>query len=238
MRAYARDLGISKSHLSEILRGKNKLSPDRAMKFVSRLGLNRTDMEVFLDLVELESDSNELARRRAERRLNARFFKLNTMSDDQFTPVSEWYFMPIMELLATNLQDHSAENIGKRLGLTPETAAKALEILVQNNFLTLMDGKYTVNSENTTCPNTPSSVIRNYYHKMLAMADKALEEQPLERRDYSVATMAISREKLAIAKDRIRNFRRELFLELNDGVLEKDAVYSLSICLFELTKDL
>lgn len=232
LRAFARDLSISKTHLAEILRGKNQLSLELASKFIQKLNLERFDSEIFMDLVEVEIGGNDSIKLRAQKRLEARFINLKQLEPTEFFPISEWYFMPLMELLTLPLESHSAENLAQRLGLTTETVEQALIVLLQNNFISQEGSRYTV-TQNSTNP-IPSPVIRQYYHKTLDVAAKALEQQSSDNRDFSVITFTMSKRKMNLVKERIRQFRRELALEMaNDH--DKDAVYTLSLNLFEST---
>ena len=70
----------------------------------------------------------------------------------------------------------------------------------------------------------------------LALIEKSLESTPLDKQDFSMVTVAISKAKLPEAKARIKAFRRELAAFLDAG--SKDEVYNLSMYLFPLTKNL
>ena len=52
MRAFARDLEISPSRLSEILNGRGGMSSVMAQKIASKLGLQRSEIDYFKALVE------------------------------------------------------------------------------------------------------------------------------------------------------------------------------------------
>jgi uncharacterized protein (TIGR02147 family) len=232
VRAFARDLDISKTHLAEILRGKNQLSVELADKFTKKLNFDRAEAENFLDLVEAESGASTLLKTRAQKRLEARFLDLKNLEPEEFSPISEWYFMPLMELLTLPLASHSPEHLAARLGIPAETVALALEILLRQKLIARDGAKYTV-TQNTTQP-VPSQIIRKYYHKNFEVAAQALETQDIDQRDFSVITFTLSKQKLKLAKDRIQQFRRELALELTQDP-EKDAVYTLAINFFEAT---
>lgn len=236
LRAYARDLGISTAHLSEVLNGKSHLSPDRASKLVLKLGLSEVDQETFIDLVEVEAPGDSPAKRRAKQRLSSKFMELKVLSEGAFTPISEWYFLPLLELIPISPQPHSMEHFASRLGLSTAKVEAALEVLVQNGFISQCDGNFVVNDPALTTTNEiPSTTIRNYYRTTLQRAENAIEEQTLEQRDFSVANIALSKKKLGMVKERIRQFRRQLALDLAEDA-GKDAVYTLSICFFETTK--
>ena len=63
----------------------------------------------------------------------------------------------------------------------------------------------------------------------------SLEKDPIDVRDMSGITMAISTRKLPEARKLIMDFRRKLCAFLEDG--HKDAVYRLNVQLFPLSQE-
>lgn len=234
LRAYARDLGLSPTHLSDILREKGQLSSDRAATVVTKLNLNDFDSEIFLDLVEVECVGNEPAKMRAVRRLKAHFTDAKFLEPGTFAPIFEWYYLALMELLGTKIESDSPEYLGRRLGLAPEKIREALDLLLKNGLIA-HDGTRLVVQNHTTPSDVPSEVVRRYHRQVLEKASTAMEEQDVSRRDVSAITIGIRRDKVGLVKERLRQFRRQLALELSEGV-DKDSVYTLSMCFFEMTQ--
>ena len=56
LRAYARDLGISSSMLSELFNYRRKLSTKKAEQILKRINLSEREANVFMALVKKESD--------------------------------------------------------------------------------------------------------------------------------------------------------------------------------------
>jgi uncharacterized protein (TIGR02147 family) len=236
MRALARDLGLSSTHLNDIMKGKNHLSVDKAELIAKKLQLDQENYDLFMDLVESEYGSNEIAKQRAEKRLTARLFPFKNLSPEEFSPVSAWYYMPLLEMFSTRLESHAPEYLARRLGLPLETMETALETLIQEGLLRRDGPRFVVCEDTSTSSKTPSDVIRRYHQQMLDHARVAIVEQPLANRHISAMTISMSKNKVALAKERIMQFRRQLAVELTEGS-DKDAVYTMSICLFENTKD-
>lgn len=232
LRAFARDLGISKTHLAEILRGNNQLSLDSAAKFVKKLNLSAVDAINFMDMVEIESGNSERTRLQAKMRLEARHINFRNLEPEEFSPISDWHFMPLMELLTLPLESHSPEYLASRLGVSKEIIEQALQTLLRQNLISQVDSKYVI-TENTTKP-VASHIIRQYYRTNLDVAAQALEKQSIDNRDFSVITFTMSKRKLDLVKERLQQFRRELALELTQDQ-ERDAVYTLSMNFFEAT---
>ena len=70
LRAFSRDLNISPSSLSKILRGKQGLSPSMARKICSILNFDENKSQLFCDLVTLQDGRNHLMKGSAKKRID------------------------------------------------------------------------------------------------------------------------------------------------------------------------
>lgn len=82
LRAFARDLGIAPSRVSEILSGKQGLSRKAALSIAERLGLSTEEAEAFADLVDCRHCRTLDGRERARRRLGVRPFRNRELQQD------------------------------------------------------------------------------------------------------------------------------------------------------------
>jgi uncharacterized protein (TIGR02147 family) len=80
----------------------------------------------------------------------------------------------------------------------------------------------------------PSTAIRKYHRDNLVKAAEALEEVPVELRDFSSITMATCSEKVGQARELIRKFREELSDLMESG--DRETVYTLAVQLFPVCK--
>lgn len=69
--SFARDLKISRSLLSEVLKGKHGLSRSAAIKISNNLGFSEVEREKFCDLVDSEHARSSTERKLAAERLKA-----------------------------------------------------------------------------------------------------------------------------------------------------------------------
>lgn len=236
LRAFARDLNVSASRLSEVFSGKCGISRKRALDFSKKLQLSAEDEAIFLDMVDLEHTRSQLSRQWAEERLRAKLLDAKTLKADELTIIDEWYYLPLIELLQTAHVEHTPEFFAKRLGITVEQAAHAIETLLRLELISFVDGKYVqAVSDRSTSSNIPSPALRKHNKRYIQLAEAAIETKPLPERDFSTMIMAIDKSKMEFAKERIRKFRRELMKEL-EALPNKDAVYCLSMGFFEVTE--
>ena len=93
---------------------------------------------------------------------------------------------------------------------------------------------FTLQQEGAIKSGFPSKSVRKYQQQILEKALFALQERSLEERDFSSAVFVLNKKQIKHAKERIKQFRRSLMREL-EGIEDQDAVYCLSMQLFELT---
>ena len=113
----------------------------------------------------------------------------------------------------------------------------AIERLKRLGLLEVKGEKWICRQSNTTLGSDFTSMaLKKMQAQILTQAGRALEAIPVERRDQTSMTMAVDSRRLAMAKEKIKDFRRELseFLE-GDG--EKDTVFQLSIGLFPISQN-
>ncbi len=70
LRAFSRDLNISSSSLSKILRGEQGLSPSMARKICSILNFDENKSQLFCDLVTIQDGRNHLMKGAAQKRID------------------------------------------------------------------------------------------------------------------------------------------------------------------------
>ncbi|QDK44885.1 hypothetical protein DOM22_06770 [Bdellovibrio sp. ZAP7] len=237
MRAFARDIGVSASRLSELLNSKVGLSDSRATIVADRLQLKGKEKAFFIDLVQAEHARSKLAKKAASERVKAYLLDAKKISDDDFHLISDWQNLAVLELVDIPGTPHSFSAIAKKLGISVAEAEATVARLMKVGLLKEEGGRWVVSdSDSTTTADVPSIAIQNYHRQMLERASRSLSVDPVESRDLSSVVFSLDSTQLAYAKERIREFRRVLSQELA-GMPSKDKVYSLAIQLFELKGD-
>lgn len=84
LRAFARDLEVPSSRLSEILNRKMGLSETRAVALAEKLNLSSSEREFFIDLALAEHARSAVIKEMAQRRVNARSEVPVHISDNEF----------------------------------------------------------------------------------------------------------------------------------------------------------
>ena len=237
LRAYARDLSIAPSRLSEIFNKKSGLSRKRAEKLAFVLDFNAYEKEVFCTLVETEHARSKakknLAREKLEKfQSDTKFENLNL---DVFRAIADWYHLAIIEL--TYLKDFKSDIvwIAKKLGITQTQTKIALDRLTRLGLLTRnREGHVRSKNEfNATPDGVPSEAIKKSHHQLLAKAISALYTQSVGERDFSAMMLSLDKRKLNEAKTWIKEFRRKFCKKISQDY-KRDGLYCLSIQFFNI----
>lgn len=230
LRAFARTLDVEASALSKILNGKRSLTPKMLHRMCTQLGIAPDEVNRY----EQTLSTARTTRRRPLRNDD----DFEPVGADEFTAISDWYHYAILELMSVDGFKPQSSWIARALGLSVSEVNFAIERLVRLGLLEVTpDGNWRQQAGQltTSASSFTTAAFRKLQRQILQQAVDALETVPLSERDQSSMTMAISKAKLAGAKERIRQFRRELCAYLQDSPLH-DEVYQLSISLFPVSR--
>ena len=221
LRSFARFLGISHTSLSCILRGQRPVSQKTKLKVASALGLAPDQLEMFQETDLPETQNFE------------------KISVEQYHLMADWYHDAILELLH-NKDFHEDYNwIASRLEISPYQARDAMERLILLGQVERTDAGLRPTFQLTTTVHQPLSTAarRKNQKQLLEKALLAVDEVSFEERDNSSVVMAISKTDLPVAKEMIKQFRRELLKKLQSPQKESDSVYQLAVAFFPLTHE-
>ena len=240
LRAFARDLGVSASTISEIFSGKHKLSLRNANRIVGQLNLSELEKENFIDQVALEHSVNKQQQKilitRIKRRSKQSHGKLPL---DLFKVISDWQHFAILEL--TNIKGfRSCEKwVADQLGLNEEVITESVERLEKIGAIRRKKGEWTVQPEfqnNFVGYDVPSEAIKKF-HKQIIHRIFEKVYTPIETREFSSTLLPLTVEEYKLIKKNIKKFKNKLFSQISDDS-NKDDLYMLGIQLVPVTKNI
>ena len=234
LRSFSRDLEVSASHLSEVLRGLGSIGRSSGEKIGYKLGLNFKEVEYFVALIDYEHSKNPRMKAKA-REIIVNFQKsgFQKLADDEIALTNEWYFFGILSAMELDHYNGNLEFIQFELALDIETLKTAMDTLVRLGLVLMEDDKYCLTGAQFCFGGEqPSSYVRKHHRQHLELAADLLNRVPYSDRDYSGTTMAIDKSKIPKAREMIKKFRRELCRELESGA--KNSVYQINIQLLPL----
>ena len=220
LRAFARASGISHTVLSLVLSGKRPLSKKAALKLA--------------DYLELDPESRQNVLKPYESKPTPEF---STLSLDAFSVISDWYHYAILSLMELPDAKLDARWIAKRIGISVLDAKMAIERLQRLELLVEdAEGRFHQRGLPIKIDNTVSTAATRRFHKqVLARAAESIEKDDIAERDFSSMTFAMDVSSVEFARERIREFRRQLTAELEMRGTPQ-SVYYLTVQLFPVAK--
>lgn len=221
IRAFAKDLSINDSTLSQLISGKRKVTPNRIKTLGKSLGLNDKKIIQLIENAGVKFDREEVM-----------------VSLQKFNLTSEWYFDAIIELVKVK-SDMTFKDIAQYLGITQSQAKIALKELIALEIITKQDNQLICNQSKSLTSfyesSSTSEALKEYQKKMLKLSEKALRNDPREKRNHTSHVMAVSSEKIPEVIKRIREFQHELANFIEDNHTKKDEVIAMQFSLFQLS---
>jgi uncharacterized protein (TIGR02147 family) len=224
-RYFSRIAGYaSPNFLKLVAEGQRQLSPDSIQRFADALGLDERERDQFEALVRLGQATNDAERNRF-------YGKLRRTADAsppalrleraQYEVYSLWYAIPMRDLIAEPDFQEDPEWIARRMHprIKASEAQRALSLLEQTGLVSrdasgrLVRGQAKI----ATAPKVRSLAVRNYHRAMLAHAAQALDGLPVESRDITSLTVAMSRGRYEAVCARVAAFREELLDFIEDS---------------------
>jgi uncharacterized protein (TIGR02147 family) len=211
LRAFARDLQLSPSHLSRILNCKKKLSLRRAIEIANLLDFSPETKREFLGSV---TDFLLKKTQRVPTGLAPDNLELFKIEVEQFKFLREWYHAAILEVIS--LEDFIPKYswVAKQLGITPRQVLGAVSRLERLGLLIITPTEWKRTRRHfVISPQIASGAIRAYHTQMIEKGLIHLKTQPdesFEVRDVTGTTMAIDPKDFLEITRRIKNFRHSL----------------------------
>jgi uncharacterized protein (TIGR02147 family) len=223
LRAFARDLQVGVTTLSDVLGDKRSLSKTNLQKVIARLSVSPAEAE------KLWGDYRETVNKPLE--IDDR----TLLDEDTFRLIADWQYLAILNLAKIKNNQARPEWIAERLGLDPGTAEEALSRLYRLELIKKVRGQMVRTAKPlTTSKDIPSAAIRKHHSQNLLLAEKSLHRDNVQQREFGSVTMAVNPENLPQAKAILLKTRNKLADLLQVGPVSE--VYTLSFQLFPLTQ--
>lgn len=237
LRAFARDIGISPSQLSEVLKQKIGLSSKKAVSIAEKMGFSKNEVLLFKAMVEAEHGRSPRIIEEAKKVIasNKHSSNFKGLSLDGFKLISDWQYFAILSTMEIDDYDGTTLYISKHLGLEISLIEDNIKRLLKLDIIDLKEGKFLPTGEMlTTTHDIQSSALKKFHKQHISKSAEAIDKVSVEKRDITTMTMAIDIKKLPEAKKLITKFRRDLCQFMEDG--QKNHVYNLNVQLIPLSE--
>jgi uncharacterized protein (TIGR02147 family) len=229
LRAYARDIGIHPSTLSQIINGKRPLPVKDSELVAKRLNLSPKESSLFKEsLLRNKSTFSQIKISEEDSRIQ--------LDDSYYKIIAEWEHYALLELF--NLQDFNRTNadVARRLDLTSNRTDVVITNLLTCGLLEKEeDGRIKkVFNDVKTSEDITSQALQDSHRETMQMGIQKLSTIDVDLRDFSSSTLAIDMKKLPEAKALIREFRRKMAILTEEG--DREEVYQIAVQFYPLSK--
>lgn len=238
LRAFARDLDLSPSTLSDYLKGKMGLSRERVYHLSKKLNLSGVQRDHWWDLLESKYARNSEVKKIASARAKGRSMESkNRLALEKFQMISEWQHFAIMELVEISPAYHCAESIAKALNISVKIVRESIERLEKLSMIQIKNGKWSVDSNASVFggSDVTNKALREFHAQSLQKALEALETQPIAARESQTIIFGIADDKIAEMKIELHKIMISYIMKYAEVSQTKNAVYCLATHLFSLT---
>jgi uncharacterized protein (TIGR02147 family) len=236
LRAFARDIGMKAATLSDVLKGRYGLSPDRAIKIAERLGLSEDKKAYFRDLVASKHARSSAAREAALQRVQALRQKLEykMLRDSESLAHSSWEFSAVRQFIRLRGGDVGLEEISRGLRLSREKVVDVVESLLTMGLLESTGSRFQMKDANLKSESrAPSASIRAFHKSILNLAAERLETGVISERKYLSSVFTVNASRLEEARAWLEEMNREFLEKFHDDKTATD-LYAFSLQLFKI----
>ncbi len=223
LRAFSRKLKMQPSAVSEIMKGKRRVSGKLASRIVQHLSLHPKDAKRVLSLFS-GTPKDDASVEQEE------------LSHEIFSLISEWQHFAILSLVETHDFRNDLEWIAERLNLRKSEAKDAVERLLRLGLLREEKAVLKPTGKSfRTSDGVHSTAVQHSHLASFEFAKQVVENVDVEVRDFTSMTFATRVDLLPEAKKLVREFYAKMN-SLLEGTSQANEVYQMNIQLLPLTQ--
>lgn len=237
LRAFARDIELSPSRLSEVMSGKHGISRSSARIICKSLGLAQSKIEYWCDVVDAKFARCDRLRAQALRRLKKAHNEpeLYEFSGDEFSLISDWYHLAILELMKVKSFEPSVAWISECLKIGEQTAFEAIGRLERLELISIDDDGawHLVVGRSSVGDRVSPAAMRVFHTQILGKATQAISDYPRSERNLQAIVSAISTQGYRELTEAMHEFQTRV-LEISQKYQGKDKVIAFAMQAFPL----
>ncbi len=232
----------SGNHSKLVMTGKINLGTDVALRYSQAMKFDTRAAGYFVSLVALThaKTSEEFAR-------NHKIVKdlragegITEISEEQHLILSDWFYFTIRELLCLKDFTPTGDWISQRMGgqISSREASAALRQLLNVGLIKNQGNHWEQSTTHIkTQDEIPSGALRNFHKKILAHSANAIDQIPVNKREFLASSIAITEEMVPELKLKIKAFHDQILLWADNKTRQSPAemVYQMNSQFFPMT---
>lgn len=220
LRAFARDIGIGKSTLHEILNSEKRVTKSTALKILQYLEVPAKDFDTILNFnINPESD-----------------LVFKKLTPDEFQRIATCEHYALLSLCQLPNCPSAPEQLSQQLKLSKDQTIQIVESLFGLELI-YKENNYLKRSSRllTTTYDVPNKIIQNYHASNLERIKNSLSEIEVEFRDIASSTFLMSPKKMEELKNDLKALRRKLVSNYEDKAKDSEA-YLLNFSVIPISR--
>lgn len=237
MRAFARDLQMSPSSLTDVLKGRQGLSEERARLTAKILKWSPERYEHFWNLLQAQFAADPAKRNESQKIITHKINQLKSyISLDSFKMISDWHHLAILTLLQMNPEGLSEKGIAESLDFSLRTVKDSAQRLQRLELATLTEGRWSANAQRShSGDEAPSDAVRSFHAQILRQAQDALEKFEMQDRENFSVVYSIEEKYMPQIHQDIRHSILNILNEYSQKSKD-DSVQVLTLQMFPVSK--
>lgn len=230
--------GTSQAFLSRVLNGEKAVPYALLLKLIKALDV---EPELAVELKNAHQDrvTDDAAPRRGRATTESPLASYEPMSNQDFSILREWYYLPILDYHTLVNFDDRAETLAHRLGLDLPIVKSALAKLLSLGLLKKEGDRLVKSNLHLRWASSVSrDEVRKFHEEILKKAIQELHhfssERDFKNRLITSFTLGVPRSQIEAAKARLSKCLHEIAQELAGDPGEE--IYALALQFFPLTK--
>jgi len=216
-RGFSKAAGFSSPNILKlVIDGQRNISPAATEKFIKALGFSNQMSDYFRTLVKFnqsKTDEDKDYFLSILKKLTP-MAKRRELCSDSLKYVSHWLYAVISEMVSLDEFRDDPYWISRRIHgkATVTEISSALKFLISAGFISKdADGKYQPEDNMVLSSDEVKSLaVRKYHRQMLHQAEDALDNIPMEEREFGALTVVLPENASEELKYKIKQFRQEL----------------------------
>jgi uncharacterized protein (TIGR02147 family) len=236
LRAFARDLLISPSRLSEVMAGKGNLSRRKADAIAKKLKFTPAKKQYFFDLIDSVASESDKVRSKAIERLEsvAKDKVERYLPNRTFESIATWQHIAVWSFLFLPVFDGDCYTISRSLKIDIFDVYNILQRLKVAGLIKHQNGQWVpLVKEFSSGDDVPSATIRAYHDSVSALGRKSIEQQTVNERHLETLILPFNSTRINEVGSRIGSFVQSLAKEFGEDT-EGDSVYAMSLQFFRV----
>ncbi len=231
LRAFARDLDVSPSRLSEALNGVKGISAPLAEKICKKLNLDKKWTDFFITSVIAEHGRNPKLKKQAKDNLEEHIAICFDENRPLETPKTEtmvaWYFLPVLRLFENKIKNF--KQIADTLEITEDQAEHAFRFLKRLGYIEEVKDKAYLAKRG-------QDRVLNLNFGQISEISKDRFQRENVKDYFANEVIFLDEDQIKEAKRIISRCHRDLLKLHQDRKLKNVSIYSVNSQLFEINK--